>query len=324
MRPMHAHGAIGHDPTRIEGETVSRSVLRRAWDFARPYQSALIGFLLAIITGALLALIPPLLFRRIIDITLPDGDRRELFFLALLVVVAALAEATVSLFERRQSAQIGEGVIFDLRVALFDHVQRLPISFFTRTQTGALVPRLNNDVIGAQRAVTGTLGSVVSNVIVLTTTLIAMLALEWRVTLLALLLLPLFLIPAKRVGRTIQAITRESMDHNAALNSTMTERFGVSGALLVKLFGSHDEETDEFSERARRVRDIGIKNAIYTRTFLVALGLVGALGTAAVYLREAISSSRAISPPARWSPSPPTSPASTNRSPHSPTPGSTS
>ncbi len=217
MRPMHAHGAIGHDPTRIEGQHVSRSVLRRAWDFARPYKLALIGFLAAIITGALMALIPPLLFRRIIDVTLPNDDRSELLFLALLVVVAALVEAAVSLFERRQSAQIGEGVIFDLRVALFDHVQRLPISFFTRTQTGALVSRLNNDVIGAQRALTGTLGSVVSNVIVLTTTLIAMLALDWKVTLLALLLLPLFLIPAKRVGRKIQAITRESMDHNAAL-----------------------------------------------------------------------------------------------------------
>jgi ATP-binding cassette subfamily B protein len=283
MRPMHAHGAIGHDPTRIEGQQVSRSVLRRAWDFARPYKLALIGFLAAIIAGALMALIPPLLFRRIIDVTLPNDDRSELLFLALLVVVAALAEAAVSLFERRQSAQIGEGVIFDLRVALFDHVQRLPISFFTRTQTGALVSRLNNDVIGAQRALTGTLGSVVSNVIVLTTTLIAMLALDWKVTLLALLLLPLFLIPAKRVGRKIQAITRESMDHNAALNSTMTERFGVSGALLVKLFGSHDEEAGEFSDRARRVRDIGIKNAVYTRTFLIALGLVGAIGTAAVY-----------------------------------------
>lgn len=284
MRPMHAHGAIGHDPTRIQGETVSRSVLRGAWEFARPYRNALIGFLVAIVVGALLALIPPLLFRRIIDVTLPSEDRSELLLLAVLVVVAALGEAAVSLFERRQSANIGEGVIFDLRVALFDHVQRLPISFFTRTQTGALVSRLNNDVIGAQRALTGTLGSVVSNVIVLTTTLIAMLALEWRVTIVALLLLPLFLIPAKRVGRTIQAITRESMDHNAALNSTMTERFGVSGALLVKLFGSHDEETDEFADRARRVRDIGIKNAVYNRTFLVALGLVGALGMAAVYL----------------------------------------
>ena len=283
MRPMHAHGAIGHDPTRIQGETVSRSVLRGAWEFARPYRNALIGFLLAIVVGALLALIPPLLFRRIIDVTLPSEDRSELLLLAVLVVVAALGEAAVSLFERRQSANIGEGVIFDLRVALFDHVQRLPISFFTRTQTGALVSRLNNDVIGAQRALTGTLGSVVSNVIVLTTTLIAMLALEWRVTVVALLLLPLFLIPAKRVGRTIQAITRESMDHNAALNSTMTERFGVSGALLVKLFGSHDEETDEFADRARRVRDIGIKNAVYNRTFLIALGLVGALGMAAVY-----------------------------------------
>ncbi len=284
MRPMHAHGAIGHDPQRIAGEQVSGSVLRRAWEFARPYKAALIGFLAMIVAGAVLALIPPLLFRRIIDVTLPEGDRDELLLIAVLVVAAALGEAAVSLIERRLSARIGEGVIFDLRVALFDHVQRLPISFFTRTQTGALVSRLNNDVIGAQRALTGTLGSVVSNAIVLATTLVAMLFLEWRVTILALLLLPLFLIPAKRVGRVIQAITRESMDYNAALNSTMTERFGVAGALLVKLFGQHDEETRDFSDRASRVRDIGIKNAVYNRTFIVALGLVGAVGTAAVYL----------------------------------------
>ena len=159
----------------------------------------------------------------------------------------------------------------------------MPIAFFTRTQTGALISRMNNDVIGAQRAVTGTLGSVVSNVVVLVTTLTAMFVLEWQLTLLALVLLPIFIIPAKRVGRRLQAITREGMDLNAAMNTQMTERFNVSGALLVKLFGSHEREADEFGDRAGRVRDIGVRGAMYGRTFFIALGLVGAVGTAAVY-----------------------------------------
>jgi ATP-binding cassette subfamily B protein len=174
-------------------------------------------------------------------------------------------------------------VIFDLRVALFDHVQRMPIAFFTRTQTGALTSRLNNDVIGAQRALTGTLGSVVSNVIVLVTTLVAMVALEWRLTALALVLLPLFILPAKRVGRRLQAITRRQMELNAAMNTTMTERFNVAGALLVKLFGRHRDEATAFAEKADGVRQTGVKSAVFGRTFVIALTLVGAVGVAAVY-----------------------------------------
>jgi ATP-binding cassette subfamily B protein len=166
---------------------------------------------------------------------------------------------------------------------LFDHVQRMPVAFFTRTQTGALISRLNNDVIGAQRAFTATLGSVVSNLIVLTTTLIAMVLLEWRLTLLALALLPLFVVPAKRVGRRMQALTREGMDLNSSMNNTMTERFNVSGALLVKLFGRYDVEAAEFARRAGRVRDIGVKTAMYGRTFFISLGLVAAVGVAVVY-----------------------------------------
>jgi ATP-binding cassette subfamily B protein len=159
----------------------------------------------------------------------------------------------------------------------------MPIAFFTRTQTGALISRLNNDVIGAQRAVTGTLGAVVSNLIVVMTTVIAMLVLEWRLTLLALALLPVFILPSKRVGRKLQAITREQMDLNASMNTTMTERFGVAGAMLVKLFGRHEVEAGGFSDRAARVRDIGVRSAIYGRTFFIGLTLVGALGTAVIY-----------------------------------------
>ena len=226
----------------------------------------------------------PFVFKAIIDTTLPDKNTALLVAQSLLVVAAAVATAVVSLFERRWSARIGEGLIYDLRVGLFDHVQRMPMQFFTRSQTGALVSRLNNDVIGAQRAVTGTLGTVVSNVVTLVTVVIAMLALDWRITLASILLLPLFLLPSKRVGRRLQAMTRESFQLNAEMNATMTERFGVAGALLVKLFGQHETETDEFGERAARVRDIGIRSAVYTRFFMIMLTLVGLVGVAAVYL----------------------------------------
>ncbi len=280
---MGPHMAMGADPSGIQGATVSQGVVRRVARLARPYRWMLVGFVAVIIVEAVIALVPPLLFRSIIDTAIPDGRRGLLNVLAALVVVAALIDAAMAYAERWYSSKIGEGVIFDLRVKLFDHVQRMPIAFFTRTQTGALISRMNNDVIGAQRALTSTLGSVVSNVIVLVTTLTAMLLLDWKLTLLALVLLPIFIIPAKRVGRRLQAITREGMNLNSAMNTQMTERFNVSGALLVKLFGTGTRENDEFSARAGRVRDIGVRSAMYGRTFFVALGLVAAVGTAAVY-----------------------------------------
>ncbi|MEL7210101.1 MAG: ABC transporter ATP-binding protein, partial [Actinomycetota bacterium] len=271
------------DPSAIEGSSVDRGIVRRVWAFAHPYRRMLVGFLATIVLAAVVNLIPPLLIRSIIDDAIPDGDRGRVSLFAGLMVAVAIGSALLSLLERLWSSRIGEGLIYDLRVALFDHVQRMPIAFFTRTQTGALISRLNNDVIGAQRAVTGTLGAVVSNLIVVVTTVIAMLALEWRLTLLALVLLPVFIIPSKRVGRKLQAITREQMDLNASMNTTMTERFGVAGALLVKLFGRHDDEADGFSGRAARVRDIGVRSALYGRTFFIGLTLVGALGTAGIY-----------------------------------------
>lgn len=275
--------ALGADPAKIRGETVAPGVVRRVWAFARPYRGLLVGFLLTIVLAAVINLAPPLLIRRIIDDALPAEDGGWVTQLALLMVVAAFAEAALSLLERWWSSRIGEGLIFDLRVSLFDHVQRMPLAFFTRTQTGALISRMNNDVIGAQRAVTQTLGSVISNVVVLVTTLGAMLALEWKLTLLSLALLPIFVLPAKRVGRQMQRLTREQMDLNASMNTTMTERFNVSGALLVKLFGRHRTETGEFSDRAGRVRDIGVRTAVYGRTFFIALGLVAAVATALIY-----------------------------------------
>ncbi len=271
------------DPSQAAGASVDRQIVRRVGQFAGPYRRQIIGFLFAIVTAAVLGLVPPLLFKQIIDDAIPSGDRGKLSLFAGLAVAAAVADSVLSLVERWLSSRVGEGLIFDMRVRVFDHVQRLPVAFFTRAQTGALVSRLNNDVIGAQRALTGTLGSVVSNVVVLTTTVAAMLALEWRLTLFAIALLPAFLLPARRVGRRLQDISREQMERNARMNSTMTERFGVAGAMLVKLFGRHDDEETRFSDDAAGVRDAGVKSAVLSRVFFAALGLVGALGIAVVY-----------------------------------------
>lgn len=271
------------DPSAVAGTKIERQSLRRAWVFARPYKWAIVGFLTSILVSALMALAPPLLFRAILDHSIPQRNKGQITVLAAFLVAAALGDAVLAILQRWYSSRIGEGLIYDLRVALFDKVQQMPIAFFTRTQTGALISRLNNDVVGAQTAVTSTLGSVVSNVVVLITTLAAMLTLEWRLTLLSLVVLPLFIIPAKRVGAKLQTIAREQMGLNAEMNTQMTERFNVSGALLVKLFGRHNEEVGAFSRRAGRVRDIGIRSALYGRVFFVALGLVGAVGAAAIY-----------------------------------------
>ena len=277
------HMMMNTDADKVAGAKLNRRTARRVLGFARPYRGAIIAFVVVIVVESVLALVPIFVFKRIIDVAIPDGDRGMLHLLAAVALLAAGAIAGLSFIERFYSSRIGEGLIYDLRVKLFDHVSAMPISFFTRTQTGALMSRMNNDVIGAQRAVTTTLGSVVSNVIVLGTTLAAMLALEWRITILALLLLPVFVVPAKRVGRRLSAITREGFDLNSAMNTQMTERFNVSGALLVKLFGQGHRESKAFSDRASRVRDIGIKSAMYSRTFMIALALVGAVGTVLVY-----------------------------------------
>ena len=277
------HHLIGSDPTAVAGMTVSRAVLHRVWRFAAPYRTQIAGFLAVIVLSSVLSLAPPLLFRAILDHAIPDANRGLLHVLAAFVVAAALADALLALVERYLSSRIGEGIIYDLRVALFDHVQRLPMSFFTRAQTGALTSRMNNDVLGAQRAVTGTLGSVVSNVVMLAANGTAILVLDWRFAAITLVLLPLFIVPTKRVGRRLQDLTRQQMDLNASMNTTMTERFNVSGALLVKLFGRPTEETGDFAARADGVRAVGVRSAVYGRTFFVALGLVGALAAAAVY-----------------------------------------
>lgn len=280
---MHVLYRMSHSDEAARGRKLDRDVVRRVGRYAKPYRWQLIGFLVTIVGAALLALAPPLLFKAIIDDAISAGDLRLLTVLSMLVVVAAVVSALMGLAERWWSARIGEGLIYDLRTELFDHVQRLPLSFFTRTQTGSLVSRLNNDVIGAQRAFTGTLGTVVSNVVTVVVTLAAMAQLEWRLTIASVLLLPLFIWPAKRVGRKLAGITREGMQENAEMNNIMTERFGVSGAMLVKTYGDEPRELRQFAGRAAKVRDIGVRSAMLTRVFLAVMGLVGSMGTAAIY-----------------------------------------
>ncbi len=277
------HGALWRDPDLLTGATVDRSIMRRVWSFARPYRAMIIGLLATIVVDSIVGILPPLVFRAIIDDHALPRHLSGLNWLVLLALALALLDAGLVVAQRWWSARIGEGLIFDLRTTLYDHVQRMPLAFFTRTQTGALISRMNNDVLGAQQAFTGTLGSVVQNAVVVIVTLSVMIALEWRLTLLALVVVPAFIIPAKRVGRRMQRLTKRSFELSAEMNANMTERFNVSGALLVKLFGHPRRESADFADKAAAVRDIGVKTAFYGRIFFAALGLLGAVGTVAIY-----------------------------------------
>jgi ATP-binding cassette, subfamily B, bacterial len=262
---------------------LAEGTVRRVAGYARPYLRQISVFLVIVVVSAFLVVAAPLLFRRIVDDGILAGNAALVTQLALLVALIAVVDAGLSMIERWYSARIGESLIYDLRTQVFGHVQRQPIAFFTRAQTGALVSRLNSDVIGAQQAFTGTLAGVVSNVISVVVIVVAMVVLSWQVTLGALLLLPLFLVPARWVGRRLAALTREQMSLNAEMSGMMTERFNVAGALLVKLFGRPAEEVGQFSGRAGRVRDIGVTIALQNRAFFVALTLVTSLATALVY-----------------------------------------
>ena len=262
---------------------ISRETLRRIIAFASPYKRQLIGFVLLSTVGAFLAVATPVLAGEVVNAIVAGSAVDRVILLALLIAAVAVADAAVSLATRWFSSRIGEQVILDLRTAVFDHVQKMPIAFFTRTRTGALVSRLNNDVIGAQQAFSGTLSGVVSNVVALILTLIVMLNTSWQVTVLAMLLLPVFLIPARRMGGKLAALRREAANHNASMGTQMTERFSAPGATLVKLFGRPEQESDEFALRAARVRDIGVKTAMMQAVFVTALTLVSALALALVY-----------------------------------------
>jgi ATP-binding cassette subfamily B protein len=267
----------------VTSQKLSPGILRRIVRFAVPYRRMLLVFLVLIVLDALLSAANPLIYRAIIDDGILPHDSGLVVKLALLLGVLALSDVVLSLWQRWISARVGESLIFDMRTQVFAHFQRMPIAFFTRTQTGALVSRLNNDVLDAQRAFTDTFSSVVGNVIGVTITLAAMLLLSWQITLVALALLPIILLPARWVGRRIQALTRESYNLNARMISMMTERFNVAGALLVKLFGEPLREIRSFEEKAGRVRDIGVTQAMYTRVFMAAILLTASLATALVY-----------------------------------------
>jgi ATP-binding cassette subfamily B protein len=265
-------------PNKLPPGTTQR-VLR----YAQPFRTLIIGFLILVSLSSVLAVVSPLLWGRIVDNGIVKQDKSVVISLSLIVAGIAIINALIGLALRWFSSRIGEGLIYRLRTEVFAHVLRMPVAFFTRTQTGALISRLNTDVIGAQQAFTSTLSGVFSNVIQLVLVAIAMLAISWQITLAALLMLPLFLYPARRVGKQLQGLTRESMNLNASMSSVMTERFNVSGALLVKLFGRLDEEGTQFSLKAGRVRDIGVKIAMANRIFFTALTLVAALATALIY-----------------------------------------
>ena len=267
----------------VTSHKLAPGTFRRILTFARPYRGRLTIFIALILLDALVGAALPLLYQRIIDDGVLAGDRGLVVGVALAIAGLAVATAAVGLTQRYVSAVIGQGLVLDLRTQVFEHVQKMPVAFFSRTQTGSLVSRLNGDVQGAQQAFTSTLSNVVGNIATTVTVLAAMLALSWRITVVALVLVPLFVLPAKLVGRKLADITRERYALTADMGQTMTERFNVAGAMLVKIFGRADDETADFTERAARVRDIGVKSAVYSRVLMTSLGLLAALATAFVY-----------------------------------------
>ncbi|MEV1076362.1 ABC transporter ATP-binding protein [Micromonospora parva] len=275
--------SLHHAMNAQDERPLSRVTLKRIAQFARPHRALIIRFLLLSVVTAVLTVAAPVLAGRVVDAIVDGADSGVVIRLAVLIAVIALAEAGLGLVTRFLSASIGEGLIVQLRTAVFDHVQRMPVAFFTRTRTGALVSRLNNDVIGAQRAFSDTLSSVVGNAVTLMLTLGVMLTFSWQITLLALVLLPIFVLPARRMGSRLARLQREAAEHNAAMSTRMTERFSAPGATLVKLYGRPAEESAEFAARARRVRDIGIRAAMLQWVFITALTVVGSLALALVY-----------------------------------------
>jgi ATP-binding cassette, subfamily B, bacterial len=270
------------DPS-VTHQKLKKGTVRRILTYARPYRGALAAFMVTTALDALITVVNPLLLRDIIDKGILARDQAVVLGIAGAVAGVAVIDACLGIANRWFSARIGESLIYDLRTQVFRHVQKQPIAFFTRAQTGSLVSRLNSDVIGAQQAITSTMSSVVSNILSLIAILITMFYLSWLVSIVALALIPLFILPARRVGRRMQRLTRESMQLDAEMGSTMTERFNVAGAMLVKLFGRPREEADVFAGRAARVRDIGVTTAMYGQVFFIALTLLAAMATAVVY-----------------------------------------
>ena len=266
-----------------KGPEIDRALLRRVFSYGRPYRWLLAGVLATILVIAGMSAVPPLLIRELVDRAVPEADLGLLTLLGAGMVAAPLVTVSVGALQRWMSARAGEGIIYDLRRRLYTHLQAMSLRFFTQTKTGELVSRLDNDVVGAQTAITGTFVTIASNIVSAAVILAVMLRAEWRLTLLAVAALPLFVYPARRVARILRRITQQQMQHNAAMSAVLNETFNVSGALLVKLFGRRREEAARFAEEARSVRDLGVRSAMIGRWFFAALGLVSAMGTAAVF-----------------------------------------
>ncbi|MDQ7028985.1 MAG: ABC transporter ATP-binding protein [Ardenticatenia bacterium] len=262
---------------------VDRALLMRVWGYAAPYWGPILAVLVTIVAISLLELIPPLLFRDLIDNVLPNRDFRRLNLLAVGLIGIPLLSGVLSVVQRYFSARVGEGIIFDLRQQMYEHLQRMSLRFFTHTKSGDIISRFNNDVVGAQTAITGTLPNIVTNTITLVTTLGVMLSIEWRLALLSVAVLPLFLLPARRVANVLRSIRRESMAHNARMSSLIGETLSINGALLVKTFGRQDQEAQRFREVNTRVRDLGVRRALVGRWFFMGLGMAGTIGTALIY-----------------------------------------
>jgi ATP-binding cassette subfamily C protein len=267
----------------VKDRRLSRDTVRRIAAFATPHRARLVVFLIVSVLLAVLGVVTPLLAGDVVNAITAGDSVSTVVWLAAAIAVVAVLDAGLGVLNRLLSSRIGEGLILDLRTAVYDHVQRMPIAFFTRTRTGALVSRLNTDVIGAQRAFSNTLSGVVSNVVSLLLTVVVMATISWQVTVLSLLLLPIFLVPARAMGGRLAALQREAAQHNASMSTQMTERFSAGGATLVKLFGRPEAESSEFARRAGRVRDIGVRVAMLQTTFVTALTLVSALALALVY-----------------------------------------
>ena len=262
---------------------VDRQLMSRVLAYARPYWAAVLVMLVAIVAVALLGLIPPLLYRALIDEVLPNQNYTLLNLLALGMIAIPLLSGLIGVGERYLSARVGEGIIFDLRQEMYEHLQAMSLRFFTHTKSGEIVSRFNNDVVGAQNAVTGTLPNIVTNGITVFTTLAVMISIEWRLALLSVVVLPLFLLPARRVGKILRTIRREAMEYNADMSSIISETLGINGSLLVKTFGRQRQEVDRFRDTNRNVRDTGVRRALVGRWFFMGLGIASAIGTALIY-----------------------------------------
>jgi ATP-binding cassette subfamily B protein len=273
---------IRHDEEQDKPK-ITRELLLRVWDFAKPYKWLVVGLLTTILIVSAITLISPLLYRDLIDNAIPNGNIKRLNLLALGMIGVPLLNGTIGVVQRQFNSRIGEGMIFDLRRALYAHMQRMSLRFFTQTRTGELMSRLNNDVIGAQRAISNTLVSIISNVVSLVATLSIMLALEWRLTVIGLVILPFFIFPARRIGRVLRNLNRRSMELNAEMNATMNETLNISGAILVKLFGREAREFQRFSRDGGAVRDIGVRSAVVGRWFFMILSVISAVGSAIVF-----------------------------------------